>query len=142
MKYRSNARAVAPFGCQQHRMAAAGFSLMLGMIADAGRGRMPRRPLMDGAIFLRFLGERIVEVMRDRLFDLLVLRDDPHHEEKGHHRRHEVGIRHFPSAATFASHGKGSGFGVQVESYKFQVPGFRFTGSNLKPETWNLELVV
>src|SRR5947209_9171948 len=126
MDHRADARAVAPFGRKQHRMAAAGFSLMLGMVTDASWRRMPRRTLMDGAVFLRFLGERIVEVMGDRFFNLLVLRDDPHDEEKGHHRRHEVGVSHFPSAATFASHGKRSGFGVRgseakVASFKFHV---------------------
>ncbi len=37
-------------------------------------------------------------------FDLLVLPDDPHHQEERHHGRHEVGIRDLPRSAPFASH--------------------------------------
>ena len=57
---------------------------------------------MGGPLFFRFFGKRIVEVLGDGVLDLVALGGDPHHQEEGHHRRDEVGVSHFPSAAAFA----------------------------------------
>src|SRR3954468_11475608 len=70
MDHGANARAIAAFGGEQDRMTAASFPFMFGMVTDARRGRMPRRVLMHGPVLLGFLGERIVEMVRNRLFNL------------------------------------------------------------------------
>src|SRR5207249_4546557 len=68
MNYRADAGALAALRGEQHRVAAAGLFLMLGTIADARRRGVLRRPLVLRAVLVRFLGEGIAEVVRDRFF--------------------------------------------------------------------------
>jgi hypothetical protein len=67
---------------------------------------VPRRFLVGGALFVRFACEGVVEVVGDRLFDLIALGHDPHDQKERHHGGDEVGVSHFPRTAAFASHGK------------------------------------
>src|SRR5439155_26537647 len=104
MNHRADAGSFTALGREQHRMAAASLFLMLGVVADARRGGMFGWPLVVRAVLRRFLRERIAEMMRDRFLDLVVLRDDPHHEKEGHHGRDGIGISRFPGAAATCSH--------------------------------------
>src|SRR5262245_37270781 len=112
MNDRADARATAAMRREQHRMAAAGLLFMLGMIRHASWSGMFWRTLVIRSVLFRLPGKWIAEMMRDRFLDLLALAHDPHYEEKGHHRRHEVGVSHFPGATTFASHGSSRRLGV------------------------------
>ncbi len=92
-------------------------------LADGRRLGRRRRPALSRqqrirAARLRRRAVGIGEVLGDGRFHRLVLRHDPHHQKKGHHRRHEVGVSHFPSAATFACHTRLLNSGVQIHGAK------------------------
>src|SRR5262249_58871417 len=48
-------------------------------------------------------GSRIIEIGLDRQAGRLVHGDDPHHQEEGHHRGDEIGVRHLPGSPLVAA---------------------------------------
>ena len=87
------------------RIAHADHDLALGGPNTLGRIGLERRlAARDGPVRLGVVEDAgVLEVSRDGRLDGVALRDEPHDEEEGHHRGHEVGIRHLPRAAMVAA---------------------------------------